>query len=188
MALTRSDARLWMSEMPVGDPFGGPAYGKREDPVTAMIAASAVSAVSTIASSEQQAQQMRLQAQQAELQGRQNALNYNRQANQVLARQQQLAGMARARAAAGGVDPLTGSPMTIQQIDAMKANQEFGIAKENAQMAIYGSLAESQSLQSAADFTQTMGYVNAAAKFGQGYSSAQSYATPSSPAPVRVVS
>lgn len=138
----------------------------------------AVSAVSSIASAQNQAQQMRLQAQQAELQGRQNALNYNRQANQVLARQQQLAAMARARAAAGGVDPLTGSPMTIQQVDAMKANEEFGIAKENAQMAVYGGLAQSQSLQSAASFTSTMGYVNAATSAGQSYLSYQATKVP----------
>lgn len=156
--------------------------------VIAAVAATA-SAVSTISSAQQQAAQMRLQAQQAELQGRQNALNYNRQANQVLERQQQLAAAARARAAAGGIDPFTGSPMTIQEVDAIKAAREFGIAAENAQMAIYGGLAQSQSLQSAADFTQNIGYVQAAAQLGQGYMNYSAVQTPGTqaPAPVRTV-
>lgn len=120
-----------------------------------------VSAVSTLSQASAQAQQYRIQAQQAELQGRQNALQYSRQAVQVLERQQMLAGAVRARAASGGVDPFTGSPMTIQQVDAMKAGEEYGIAKDNAQMAIYGGLAQSQSLRSAASTTMTTGLLAA---------------------------
>ena len=121
-----------------------------------------VSAVSSISSASAQAQQYRIQAQQSELQGRQSALQYSRQAVQVLERQQMLAGAARARAASGGIDPFTGSPMTIQQVDAMKAGEEYGIAKDNAQMAIYGGLAQSQSLRSAASTTMTTGLLSAA--------------------------
>ena len=120
-----------------------------------------VSAVSTISQASAQAQQYKIQAQQAELQGRQNALQYSRQAVQVLERQQMLAGSVRARAASGGIDPFTGSPMTIQQADAMKAGEEYGIAKDNAQMAIYGGLAQSQSLRSAASTTMTTGLLAA---------------------------
>ena len=36
---TRSQARQLQSEYPVGDPYGGAAYGKKEDPVTATVAA-----------------------------------------------------------------------------------------------------------------------------------------------------
>ena len=35
--LSRAQTRAWSSEMPVGDPTGGPAYGERNDPVTAAI-------------------------------------------------------------------------------------------------------------------------------------------------------
>lgn len=31
---SRATARLWAAEMPIGDPFGGPAYGEKRDPVT----------------------------------------------------------------------------------------------------------------------------------------------------------
>lgn len=115
----------------------------------------------TLAAANAQAAAMRVQAAQAELQGRQNALNYSRQATAVLNRQQQLAATARARAAAGGVDPFTGSPMTIQQVDAMRAGEEFAIAQQNAEMAIYGGLAQSQNLTSAAEITQSLGTLKA---------------------------
>ena len=131
--------------------------------------AAVVSTVSSMEAASAQAQQQRIQAQQAELQGRQNALQYNRQAVQVLERQQMLAGAVRARAASGGVDPFTGSPMTIQQVDAMKAGEEYGIAKDNATMAIYGGLAQSQSLQAAASTTERLGMLNTVVKGAEGY-------------------
>ena len=131
--------------------------------------AAVVSTVSSMEAASAQAQQQRIQAQQAELQGRQNALQYSRQAVQVLERQQMLAGAVRARAASGGVDPFTGSPMTIQQVDAMKAGEEYGIAKDNATMAIYGGLAQSQSLQAAASTTERLGMLNTVVKGAEGY-------------------
>jgi len=81
----------------------------------------------------------------------------------VFERQQRLAATARARAAAGGVDPFTGSPLTMQEVNALIAGREMQIAQENAQTAIYGGLAESQSLQAAARATQRTGLTTALA-------------------------
>jgi hypothetical protein len=144
----------------------------------------AFSLVSSVASASQQASAMRLQAQQAELQGRQNALNYNRQANQVFERQQMLAATARARAAAAGVDPFTGSALTIQQVDAMKAGQEMGIGQQNAEMSIYGGLAQSQSLRSAAGATQTIGLLQAVGTGVSGFAKISDLRAPTSSASV----
>lgn len=143
-----------------------------------MIAAAVVSTTSTLLSAQQQAIGMRIQAQQAELQGRQGALNYNKQAIAVLDRQEQIRGAIRARAAAGGVNPDTGSPMTLQEIGAEKAGVEFGMAKENAELAIYGGLAQSQSLQSGARAAEALGTMNALATAGTGYYRSQRVATP----------
>ena len=114
----------------------------------------ATSVVSTLATAsvqkqqaDLQAQKLSLQAEQAKLQGRQNALNYSNQANQIFQRQLKIASASRARAAASGIDPFTGSPMTSQQADAIMAGREFQIMRENADMAIYGGLAASQDLQ-----------------------------------------
>jgi hypothetical protein len=120
------------------------------------LAGTAVSTLSAIQAtqarkqeSQIQASRLAIQAEQAKLQGRQNALNYSNQANQVFERQQQLAATARARAAAAGVNPLTGSPLSVQEADAIRAGREFQIAKENAELSIYGGLAASQDLRAA---------------------------------------
>jgi hypothetical protein len=152
----------------------------------AIAAAIAAQPISTVQAGRSQAQAMRLQATQAELQGRQNALQYNRQALQVFERQERLAATARARAAAGGVDPFTGSPLTMQQVNALTAGREMQIAQDNAQMAIYGGLAQSQSLQAAASFTQNQAIVSALTNAVLQSSRASTTATPGTqtPAPV----
>jgi len=144
----------------------------------AMYIAAAASATSAMASAQQQAVGMRLQAQQSELQGRQGALNYNKQANAVLERQNQLAGMIRARAAAGGVNPDTGSAMTLQEVNAMKAGEEFNLAKSNAETSLYGGLAQSQSLEAGASGSEAFGLLNAASTAGMAYYRSQQVATP----------
>lgn len=145
---------------------------------TAMYIAAAASAASSIASAQQQAIGMQLQAQQAELQGRQGALNYNRQANAILERQNQLAATIRARAVAGGVNPDTGSALTLQEVNAQKAGEEIELAKQNAELSIYGGLAQSQSLQSAASGSEAFGLLNAASTAGMAYYRGQQVATP----------
>ena len=126
-----------------------------------LAAATAMKAYGQYEQGKMQATSYRLQATQAELQGRQNALNYSRQGLQVLRRQEQLAATVRARASAGGVDAFTGSPLTIQQVDMMKAQEESQIAQENAQGAIYGSLAQSQSFHAAAGAARFAGNLGA---------------------------
>ena len=145
---------------------------------TAMYIAAAASAASAMASAQQQSVQMGLQAQQAELQGRQGALNYNKQANAILERQNQLAATIRARAVAGGVNPDTGSALTLQEVNAQKAGEEFQLSKQNAEMSLYGGLAQSQSLEAAAGDALTFGYLNTAAQAGMGYYRAQMVGTP----------
>jgi hypothetical protein len=145
---------------------------------TAMYIAAAASAASSLASAQQQAVGMRLQAQQAELQGRQGALNYNKQANAVLERQNQLAATIRARAVAGGVNPDTGSALTLQEVNAQKAGEELNLAKVNAETSLYGGLAQSQSLESAAGSAETFGLLNAASTAGMAYYRADLLKTP----------
>jgi hypothetical protein len=154
-----------------------------------LVAATVMKAHSQVEQGKMQAMSYRLQASQAELQGRQNALNYSRQGLQVLRRQEQLAASVRARAASGGVDVFTGSALTIQQVDMMRAQEEAEIARENAQAAIYGGLAQSQSLQAAAGAARYMGnlgalttLVSGAAMYGQ---TATPTATPNMSIPVR---
>lgn len=144
------------------------------------MASSAFSAVSSIEQGYAQRDYYRLQASQAELQGRQNALNYNRQAYQLLERQQRLASTVRARAVAGGVDPLSGSPMTVEQANAYRAGNEIQILNENAALAMSGSLAISQSLQAAASQAEIYGFTKAATS---GLMAGATYAKTQTPTP-----
>lgn len=139
---------------------------------------SAFSAISSFAQGSAQADAYRLQASQAELQGRQNALNYNRQAYQLLERQQRLASTIRARAVAGGVDPLSGSPMTVEQSNAYRAGNEIQILNENANLALAGGLASSQSLYAAADSAEQFGLLSGAASGLMGYAGYQKFKVP----------
>lgn len=144
----------------------------------AMLAFAAVSALSSIRQGEQQAERFRFEAQQAELQGRQNALNYNRQALIAFERQQKISGAIRARAAAGGIDPLTGSPLSIDQMNAQRAGYEIQIARENAELAAAGGLAQSQQLYGAATVAEASGITSALGKVGMAYAMYNQSATP----------
>jgi len=56
--LSRAQTRAWSLDMPIGDPTGGPAYGERNDPVSAIIgsAAQASGAASAASIAEQRRQ------------------------------------------------------------------------------------------------------------------------------------
>jgi hypothetical protein len=136
-------------------------------PVMALVA-SGIQAVSSIQQGRYQQAMYNLQAQQAELQGRQNALNYSNQALQVLERQRKMSATIIARGAAGGIDPFSGSPMTVDRWNAFKAGEEYNLGMENADMAIAGGLAQSQSLQAAGKQAMKTAYFNAAVSIAQG--------------------
>ena len=145
--------------------------------------AGGLQAVSSIQQGKYQKAMYNIQAKQAELQGRQNALNYSKQALGVLEDQRRMAGTLVARSAAGGIDPFSGSPMTVDQWNAFKAGDEYNLGLENADMAIAGGLAQSQSLQAAGKQAMKSAYLNAAISIAQGAASYGQLSTPGAGAP-----
>ena len=141
--------------------------------------AAGLQAVSAIKQGQYQKAMYNIQAKQAELQGRQKALNYSKQALNVLEAQRRMAGTLVARSAAGGIDPFSGSPMTVDQWNAYQAGDEYNLGLENADMAIAGGLAQSQSLRAAGKQAMQTAYLNAAMSVAQG---AYMYNTLSTPA------
>lgn len=125
-------------------------------------------AVSSIYQSGQQAEAYQLQSGMAELKGRREALQYKDRALRTLQQNAQLDASLRARAAAGGINPFTGSPLSTSQANDIAAYEEARVDRENAQMALYGGLAQSQSLQAAAATAETYGYINAAINVATG--------------------
>lgn len=144
--------------------------------------ASGLQAVSSIQQGRFQQAQYKIKAKQAELQGRQNALNYSQQALGVLENQRRMAGSLVARSAAGGIDPFSGSPMTVDQWNAFQAGEEYNLGLENADMAIAGGLAQSQSLQAAGKQAMKTAYVGALSSVAMGAYMYNSLSTPASTA------
>jgi len=140
--------------------------------------AGGLQAVSSIKQGQFQQAMYNLQAKQAELQGRQNALNYSNQALNVLQNQRRMAGTLVARSAAAGIDPFSGSPMSVDQWNAFQAGEEYNLGIENADMAIAGGLAQSQSLQAAGKQAMQSAYLNAAISVAQGAYSYQKLSVP----------
>lgn len=140
--------------------------------------AGGLQAVSSIQQGKYQKAMYNIQAKQAELQGRQNALNYSQQALDVLSNQRRMASTIIARGAAGGIDPFSGSPMTVDQWNAYQAGNEYNLGLENADMAIAGGLAQSQSLQAAGKQAMKSAYMNAAISIAQGAASYKMLSTP----------
>jgi hypothetical protein len=145
--------------------------------VAAAVAAG-LQAVSSIKQGQYQKAMYDLQAKQAELQGRQNALNYSKQALNVLETQRRAASTLVARSAAAGIDPFSGSPMSVDQWNAFQAGEEYNLGLENADMAIAGGLAKSQSLQAAGKQAMQSAYLNAAISVAQGAYSYNKLSTP----------
>lgn len=109
-----------------------------------------------------------IDAQFAELKGRQNALNYGDQALKVMGTQREMMGSISARATAGGVNPFTGSALTVAQWNAFKSGEEYNRGIENADMAIAGGLAQSQALKAAGDQAMKTAYVSALSSVAMG--------------------
>ena len=47
--LSRAESKVWGMDAPIGDPFGGSAYGEKNDPATAIIGAAGIGAAGSIA-------------------------------------------------------------------------------------------------------------------------------------------
>ena len=144
----------------------------------AALAIAGLQAYSSIQQGKYQKTMYNLQAQQAELKGRQDALKYSNQALQALEQQRRLSSAIVAKGAAGGIDPFSGSPMTVDRWNAFKAGEEYNLGMENADMAIAGGLAQSQSLQAAGKQAMKQAYINAAISVAMG---AYSYARAGTP-------
>ena len=145
--------------------------------VAAAVAAG-LQAVSSIQQGKYQKSMYDIKAKQAVLQGRQNALNYSNQALNVLKDQRKMNSAIVARGAAGGVDPFSGSAMTVAQWNAFKAGEEYNLGLENADMAIAGGLAQSQAMQAAGKQAMKTAYMNAAISVAQGAYMYGSLSTP----------
>jgi hypothetical protein len=150
---------------------------------------SAVSAIGSISSANAQADAMRLQATNQIIQGNAQSMEYQRQGLSVMRRVQETEATIRARGAAGGIDPFSGSAGVLGDLSFSRGADEYNWARENASMAVLGGQSNAAAYRSAASSMETAGMFNAGtslvggvAKFGSvgGFGAVKSLLTPTS--------
>lgn len=134
----------------------------------AFAVAAGLQAVSAIKQGQAQSAALKIQSKSAELKGRSQALQYMQQSLEALERHRRFQGTITATAGANNIDPFTGSPLTVDQRNAFEMGKEYNFGVENADMAIAGGLAESQSLQAAAKQVKLQSYISAASSIAMG--------------------
>ena len=135
------------------------------------VAAMAMQSMQQIQQGRFQASQYQAQGAQAKLQGRAQAVRYEQQGNAIMRRSLEAQAMARARAAAGGIDPFSGSAKFVQDLSARDAAEDLGILTDNAQLARLNGEAQASAYNSAARQARTngllAGFTTAATGYGQ---------------------
>lgn len=147
--LSRTQSRFWSSEIPVGDPTGGVAYGERNDPATiatvvsyAQVAGTVISVIGALNQGQQAKDAANYNAQVAN----NNAIAARQQAEANAAAQQRKArlqiGSMRAGYGAAGVG-LEGSPMDVLE-------QSAAMAELDRQNILYGGTLKAGGYQATA--------------------------------------
>ena len=132
------------------------------------VALSAASAAASLYGARQQAKAYSEQAAQAQIQGRSQAIEYRRQGANVLRNLNETLAATIASAAAGGIDPTSGSALALQNYARGEAYREYGTALDNATLAKEGAAAQARIYQRAGRTALITGVAQAAGQLGQG--------------------
>jgi len=124
----------------------------------------------------QQAQQAAIQARSAALSQRADTLKYRQDGVEVLKNLARNLGTVNARAAAGSIDPFSGSVDNLVTANLEKGLTDFYTSQENknlsqeqAKLIEAGGLIQVAQYQSAGTTAKRQGYMNALAQFGSAY-------------------
>ena len=128
----------------------------------------AVSAVSSLAAGAAQKRQYDAQAKQAELRGRSEALAYKQQGVDALRNLNETLAAIVSRSASGGVDPTSGSALTLQRFALAEGAREKSISQDNQVLALGQASIQSGIYQSAGRAAQLSSYVTAAGTIQDG--------------------
>jgi type II secretory pathway pseudopilin PulG len=126
------------------------------------------SAATSLYGARQQAKAYSEQAAQAQIQGRSQAIEYRQQGANVLRNLNETLAATIASAAAGGVDPTSGSAMALQNYARGEAFREYGTALDNATLAKEGAAAQAAIYQRAGRTAIITGIGQAAGQLGTG--------------------
>lgn len=134
----------------------------------AMLAAgtSVVSALGSIQSGRAQAAGYNLQARQAELGARRSSLQYKDQGVKVLEKLNANLATVNARAGAGGLDPFSGSPLSLKSYAEKRGTQEYYLTQENAELQMITGQLQSDQFKMAGKQAKRQGVLNAISTIG----------------------
>ena len=127
-----------------------------------------ISAVGTLAAGAAQKRQYGLQAEQADLRGRSEAIAYKQQGANALRNLNETLAAIISRAGAGGVDPGSGSALTLQRFALAEGAREKSIAQDNEALALGQASMQAGIYRSAGRSAQLNSFVSAAGSVGQG--------------------
>ena len=131
------------------------------------VALSAASAYSQIRAGRAQAVGLARQSTIAQVQARSEALRYKEQANRVYQNILQNVATVNARAAAGAIDPFSGSPLALSRYALAQGTRELQIAKDNELIAREGGVINSALMQDSGQAAYRSGIYNAVGTLGQ---------------------
>ena len=138
------------------------------DPVTAaFVAATAVGAYGTYQSGQQQQRLYNLRSQQAALSSRQEMLPHKRKGVQALQKISATLAAVNARAAAGAMDPYSGTPGALRDFALSEGMQDYTISRENAQLIEQVGILQSIDFKQAGANAAHQGRINAITQIGQ---------------------
>ena len=130
------------------------------------IALSVVSAFGQIQAGRAQAKGLAAQATMERMRAKQEALKYRQQGVDVLRRINETNASLTARAAAGSIDPFSGSAKSLQITNTALGAQEFYTANENKLITLRGGEIQAGQLRAQASAANKAGFFNAAATLG----------------------
>jgi hypothetical protein len=133
------------------------------------LAFAVVSAGAQLYAGAQQRKAYNAQAAQAKIQGRSQAIAYKQQAADILKSMNETMGTIIARAAAGGVDPLSGSALSLANYTMKEGIREYNISKDNAVLAAGMASYQADIYRQAGDTAMLSSFVSAAGTMGEGY-------------------
>lgn len=122
-------------------------------------------------------------AAQERLRGRAQALQYKQQGIEVLRRLNENLASTVARAAAGGVDPLSGSALNLQNYAMREGMRDYNQSRDNALIATGMSEYQAQQYKAAGKAAYRTGLLSAITTIGTTAAGAMKKPTPTTPTP-----
>lgn len=134
----------------------------------AAAALSGVSALAQIKAGKQAQLAYKQQAERAKLEGRQKALEYRAKGVDSLRQISKNIASVNARAAAGGIDPFSGTPQTVKAVSTEAGFTDALVLRENAQLVELGGVMQAGEYEMAGRQARLQSYIGAATTLASG--------------------